>query len=212
MRMLSLPSSNFIFLLPKLFDVFVIFKHALTFPFRNEMRKEWKRKKVIYQTGKPAKVTISELNFLKKKSNTHDTASKEDDEEALDRAGRADDPGHTDEEDDAEDVLDARQVDAHQGPEIGLLRGLGVGVGGPGLNGGRVVGQRADDRGHLRSLRYVILMVEKKGMNYKDFSFIIPRNVKSVTSWYSFPMSTPVSSSLSTSRNEGNEVHSMKCV
>lgn len=53
---------------------------------------------------------------------THRGAAHEDDDEGPDDAADAHQPGHPEEEDDAEDVLDARQVDAHQSAQLGSLQ------------------------------------------------------------------------------------------
>lgn len=54
---------------------------------------------------------------------THSGAAHEDDDEGPDDASDPHQPGHPEEEDDAEDVLNARQVDAHQSAELGGLEG-----------------------------------------------------------------------------------------
>ena len=72
---------------------------------------------------------------------TYHTATDADDEEGLHGSGGSDDPRHSNEEDDAEDVLDAGQIDSHESAQIGLDRRFRVGVGRTLLNGGRVVGQ-----------------------------------------------------------------------
>ena len=55
---------------------------------------------------------------------THRGAAHKDDDEGPDDPADAHQPGHPEEEDDAKDVLDARQVHAHQGTQ---LRSLGEG-------------------------------------------------------------------------------------
>lgn len=55
--------------------------------------------------------------------NTHAAAADEDDAEALQHAGRPHHPGQAQEEDDAEDVLEARQVHAHEGAHLRRLQG-----------------------------------------------------------------------------------------
>ena len=64
-----------------------------------------------YHTGHHVKGSVPLLSTAKS-CNTHHAAAHEDHHEGLEGAGRAHDPGQTDEEDDAEDVLDARQEHA----------------------------------------------------------------------------------------------------
>lgn len=52
---------------------------------------------------------------------THSGAAHEDNDEGPDDTPDPHQPGHSEEEDDAEDVLNARQVDAHQSAELGDL-------------------------------------------------------------------------------------------
>lgn len=91
---------------------------------------------------------------------THHTAAGKDDEEAAKGAGGADHPRQSDEEDDAEDVLDARQKDADQGAHAGAgsrCRRLGlVGVRGR-RDRVRVVCQRVEQRRHLRTVLQLLL-------------------------------------------------------
>lgn len=54
---------------------------------------------------------------------THSGAAHEDDDEGPDDAPDSHQPGHPEEEDHAEDVLNARQIDAHQSAELGGLEG-----------------------------------------------------------------------------------------
>lgn len=54
---------------------------------------------------------------------THSGAAHEDDDEGPDDAPDPHQPGHPEEEDHAEDVLNARQIDAHQSAELGGLEG-----------------------------------------------------------------------------------------
>lgn len=54
---------------------------------------------------------------------THSGAAHEDDDEGPDDTPDPHQPGHPEEEDHSKDVLDARQVDAHQSAELGGLGG-----------------------------------------------------------------------------------------
>lgn len=64
-------------------------------------------------------------------NNTHGTAAGKNDQEAADCAGGADHPCQTDEEDHAEDILDAWQVHPYQSTHAGRWCGLGsIRVGG----------------------------------------------------------------------------------
>lgn len=54
---------------------------------------------------------------------THSGAAHEDDDKGPDDAPDSHQPGHPEEEDHAEDVLNARQIDAHQSAELGGLEG-----------------------------------------------------------------------------------------
>jgi len=49
---------------------------------------------------------------------TYTTAADEDDDERLQPAGSADHPDHANEQDHAEDVLDAREIDAEHRAEF----------------------------------------------------------------------------------------------
>lgn len=83
---------------------------------------------------------------------TYASAAHGYDEEALDDARRADDPRHADEQDHAENVLHAREVDAGQGAQLRrrlLLGRLGVVRVDGRLHRRAVIGQRADEGGHL---------------------------------------------------------------
>lgn len=96
---------------------------------------------------------------------THHTAAGKDDEEAAEGAGGADDPRQSDEENHTEDVLDAGQKDADQGAHTGAggcCRRLGlVGVGGR-RDRVRIVGQRVEQRRHLRTVLQFLLQDRKK--------------------------------------------------
>lgn len=52
---------------------------------------------------------------------THSGTAHEDDDEGPNDSSDSHQPGHPEEEDDAKDVLYARQVHAHQGAELGGL-------------------------------------------------------------------------------------------
>lgn len=58
---------------------------------------------------------------IKGRKHTHCGTAHEDDDESPDDASDSHQPGHPEEEDHAEDVLDARQVDTHQSAELGGL-------------------------------------------------------------------------------------------
>ena len=53
--------------------------------------------------------------------NTHARAAQADDSQRLQDAGGADDPGETQEQDDPQNVLEAGEVDAHEGPHLRAL-------------------------------------------------------------------------------------------
>ena len=94
-----------------------------------------------------------EMKAMFQTKKTHHTAAQKDDKESFDGPSCSDNPCHSDEKDDAEDVLDAWQVDAHESAEVGLFHGLGVRVHGTLLDGGRVVGQGVDEGRHVWTLR-----------------------------------------------------------
>ena len=109
--------------------------------------------------------TISLYIYIRK--TTDAAAAHEDDEKGLDDAGRADDPSQTDEEDDAENVLHAREVDAGAGAQF-RRRFLGrFAVGAVGrrrrvriyrrFQRVAVVGQRVDQRRHPRPVAHLLL-------------------------------------------------------
>ena len=54
---------------------------------------------------------------------THSAAAHEDEGEGPEGPGGADDPRHSDEQDDAEDVLDGGEVDPQQRPQHGTRLG-----------------------------------------------------------------------------------------
>lgn len=60
------------------------------------------------------------LNKSREK-HTHRGAAHSDDDEGPDDTSDSHQPGHPEEQDHPEDVLDARQVHAHQGAELGSL-------------------------------------------------------------------------------------------
>lgn len=65
-------------------------------------------------------------SLLKRQTgNTYGGAAHEDNYEGSDNSTDANEPGHPEEKDDAKDVLDAGQVDAHQRAELGDLPGGG---------------------------------------------------------------------------------------
>lgn len=94
---------------------------------------------------------------------TYAGAAHGDEAKSLDDAGRANDPRQTDEEDDAENVLHAREIDAGQGAELGRALGL---VGRIRirwrLDSGTVVGQRADQRSHSRAAFLALLLKHRR--------------------------------------------------
>jgi hypothetical protein len=100
---------------------------------------------------------------------THHTAAGKDDEEAAEGAGSADDPRQSDEEDHAEDVLDAGQKDADQGAHAGAgggCRRLGlVRVGGR-RDRVRIVGQGVEQRRHLGTVLQLLLRNTTKKIVY----------------------------------------------
>lgn len=53
---------------------------------------------------------------------THRGTAHEDDDKGPNDTSDSHQPGHPEEEDHAEDVLDARQIDAHQSAELGGLQ------------------------------------------------------------------------------------------
>lgn len=94
---------------------------------------------------------------------TYRATASEHDEEPGDRARGPDDPRETDEEDHAEDVLDAGQVDADEGAHAGRgrrLRGVGVGRRRRRYRVG-VVRQRTQKRGHPGPVFDLLLEIKK---------------------------------------------------
>lgn len=91
-------------------------------------------------------------------------ATGQHDAEAIDGARRADHPRQSDEQNDAEDVLHARQVHADQGAHSGrahfCVGRLRVGVR-RARNGVRVVGDRVEKRGHPRPVLHFVLKAKK---------------------------------------------------
>ena len=55
---------------------------------------------------------------------TYSAAADKYNKEALDGTTRANNPGHSDEQDNTEDVLKTRKKDTHDRPEIGFLGGF----------------------------------------------------------------------------------------
>ena len=90
---------------------------------------------------------------------TYAGAAHGDEKKSLDNAGRSDDPRQTDEEDNAKNVLHAREVDTSQGAQfwrgLGLVGSIGIGWR---LDGSTVVGQRADQRSHSWPAFLVLLL------------------------------------------------------
>lgn len=66
---------------------------------------------------------IDTLGLSNSASSTHSGAAHEDDDEGPDDAPDPHQPGHPEEEDHAEDVLNAGHVDAHQSAELRGLQG-----------------------------------------------------------------------------------------
>lgn len=68
---------------------------------------------------------------VKRGLSTHTRAAQADDSQGLQDAGSADNPGESQKQDDPQNVLEARQVDAHEGPHLrALCRGRGAEQGG----------------------------------------------------------------------------------
>lgn len=61
------------------------------------------------------------LNFTRM-YNTHCGTAHENDDESPNDTSDSHQPGHPEEQDDSEDVLDARQINAHQCAELGSLK------------------------------------------------------------------------------------------
>lgn len=59
--------------------------------------------------------------WSKSRQHTHCGTAHEDDDESPNDTSNSHQPGHPEEEDHSEDVLDARQIDAHQSAELGGL-------------------------------------------------------------------------------------------
>ena len=105
---------------------------------------------------------------------THASAAHGDEEEGLDDAGRADDPRQTDKQDDAKDVLHAREIDAGQRAQLGCHFGL-VGSVRVGRSRGRsaVISQGADQGGHFGPLFVLLLWF----LVFKNWFFIIGKEM-----------------------------------
>ncbi len=57
--------------------------------------------------------------------NTHTRAAQADNSQRLQDAGSADNPGKSQKQDDPQNILEAGEVDTHEGPHLRALRGKG---------------------------------------------------------------------------------------
>lgn len=104
-------------------------------------------------------VTNGSSKELRLADGTYAGAAHGDEEEGLNDPGRPDDPSETDEQDDAKDVLHAREVDpgesAQLGGHFGLVRSVRVDGS---RSRGAVVGQGADQSCHSRAFLVLLLV------------------------------------------------------
>ena len=92
-------------------------------------------------------------SWTKKMRATYARAAHGDETKALKDASHANDPSQSDEEDDAKDVLHAREVDTGQSTQLGrrfLLTWISVGVDRR-WSSGAVISQWTDERRHSRA-------------------------------------------------------------
>lgn len=88
---------------------------------------------------------------------TYNRTTYKDDKETFDSTSCSDNPGHTDEEDNSENVLDARQEHPHDGSQVGLDNRLRIWILRARWNSCRIICQSADGRCNPWSFRYVLL-------------------------------------------------------
>lgn len=116
-------------------------------------------------------ICIRLLNF------TYHAATGEHDSEPIDDARRADHPRQPDKQNDSEDVLHARQVDANQCAHPGrfLFGGGRLCVGLCQIRDGvRVVGDRVEESGHPRPVIHFILQSVRHTMiSYTMYIFVM---------------------------------------
>lgn len=92
--------------------------HQINWNLRSVWRKRWRIESCFSIQSIQSNVAVPNSRLQNRKKNTHATAAHEDYDESLQPARSTSNPYHANEQDDAEDILDAWKIDSKNGSKF----------------------------------------------------------------------------------------------